>query len=204
MVARAPSIRIRIKFALPAEPAGQLQPSGPLYLSSYTSHPNSTFIPVTGVPEPLTTVTVANLQSGHWVNTQTPNVTFSSQPPISQGLTEAQLPGVSNFAAAPIQTITYGTAAVGSVPTPGAPGAVGTPIQNPVPCPATIPPGVAEPAFTPAAQPVALNADGNYLLYYFAQDCAGTQELKFVKDGTGSWSTSYYTVPINVDTMPPA
>jgi hypothetical protein len=49
-----------------------------------------------------------------------------------------------------------------------------------------------------------LNGDGSYLLYYFAEDCAGTQELKFVKDGTGSWSTSYYTVAINVDTMPPA
>jgi hypothetical protein len=179
--------------------------SGPgLYnSSSYTSHPNSTFIPVTGVPEPLTTVTVANQQAGGWVNTQTPNVTFSSQPPILSGLTEAQLPGVSTFAAAPIQTITYGTAPVGSVPTPGIPGSVGTPITNPVSCPTTIPPGDAPPAFTPPAQPVALNADGNYLLYYFAQDCAGTQELDFVKDGTGSWSTSYYTVQINVDTVPP-
>jgi hypothetical protein len=171
--------------------------------SSYTSHPNSTFIPVTGVPEPLTTVTVANVQPGNWVNTQTPNVTFSSQPPTLSGMTEAQLSGVSTFAAAPIQTITYGTALIGNVPTPGAPGAVGTPISNPVTCPTTIPPGVPEPAFTPPAQPVALNADGNYLLYYFAQDCAGTQELKFVKDGTGTWSTSYYTIPINVDTVPP-
>jgi hypothetical protein len=172
--------------------------------SSYTSHPNSTFIPVTGVPEPLTTVTVANVQPGNWVNTQTPNVTFSSQPPVLSGLTESQLHGVSTFAAAPIQTITYGTALVGSVPTPGAPGAVGTPISNPVTCPVIIPPGVPEPAFTPPAQPVALNADGNFLLYYFAQDCAGTQELKFVKDGSDSWSTSYYTVPINVDTVLPA
>jgi Bacterial Ig-like domain (group 3) len=180
--------------------------SGPgVYESfAYTHHPNSTFIPVTGVPEPLTTVAVANQQPGGWVNTQTPNVTFSSQPPILSGLTDAQLPGVSTFAAAPIQSITYGTAAVGSVPTPGVPGAVGTPITNPASCPTTIPRGVAQPAFTPPAQPVALNADGNYLLYYFAQDCAGTQELDFIKDGTGSWSTSYYTVPINVDTVLPA
>ncbi|MGA7706465.1 MAG: Ig-like domain-containing protein [Acidobacteriaceae bacterium] len=181
--------------------------SGPgIYTSSsYTSHPNSTFIPVYGVPEPLTTVTVANQQAGGWVNTQTPNVTFSSQPPILSGLMEAQLPGVSKFAAAPIQSITYGTASVGSVPTPGVPGSAGTAITNPVSCPTTIPPPPApsQPAFTPPAQPVALNADGNYLLYYFAQDCAGTQELDFVKDGTGSWSTSYYTVPINVDTVAP-
>ena len=176
--------------------------SGPgIYTSSsYTSHPNSTFIPVYGVPEPLTTVTVANEQPGNWVNTQTPNVTFSSQPP---NLTGTQLPGVSTFVAAPIQSITYGTAPVGSVPTPGVPGAVGTPIANAA-CPATIVPGEAA-VFTPPVQPVALNADGHYLLYYFAQDCAGTQELDFVKDGTtGSWSTSYYTVPINVDTVAPA
>jgi hypothetical protein len=172
--------------------------------SSYTSHPNSTFIPVTGVPEPLTTVTVANQQPGGWVNTQTPNVTFSSQPPVLSGLTEAQLPGVSTFAAAPIQTITYGTATLGNVPTPGAPGSVGTAIPNPASCPATIPPGGTPGAFTPPMQPVSLNADGSFLLYYFAQDCAGTQELKFVKDGSGSWSTSYYTVQINVDTMLPA
>jgi hypothetical protein len=180
--------------------------SGPgIYTSSsYTSHPNSTFIPVTGVPEPLTTVTVANQQPGGWVNTQTPNVTFSSQPPVLAGLTESQLPGVSTFAAAPIQSISYGTAPVGGVPTPGVPGSAGTPIPNPASCPATIPPGGTPPAFTPPVQPVALNADGNYLLYYFAQDCAGTQELKFVKDGSGSWSTSYYTVPINVDTVLPA
>ena len=84
------------------------------------------------------------------------------------------------------------------------PALLALPIPNPVTCPASIPPGGTPPAFTPAAQPVALNADGNYLLYYFAQDCAGTQELKFVKDGSGSWSTSYYTVPINVDTVLPA
>jgi hypothetical protein len=152
----------------------------------------------------LTTVTVANQQPGGWVNTQTPNVTFSTQPPILSGLTNSQLPGVSTFAAAPIQTITYGTAPVGGVPTPGAPGSVGTAIPNPVTCPASIPAGGKPPAFTPAAQSVALNADGNYLLYYFAEDCAGTQELKFVEDGSKSWSTSYYTVPINVDTVLPA
>jgi hypothetical protein len=168
-----------------------------------TSHPNSTFIPVAGVPEPLTTVTVAGQQPGGWVNTQTPNVTFSSQPPVLSGLTEAQLPGVSTFAAAPIQSISYGISPVGGVPAPGAPGSTGTPIPNPVSCPATIPPGGTPPAFTPPVQPVSVNADGNYLLYYYAQDCAGTEELDFTKDGTGSWSTSYYTVPINVDTIVP-
>jgi uncharacterized repeat protein (TIGR01451 family) len=39
-------------------------------------------------------------------------------------------------------------------------------------------------------------------LHYYAQDCAGTQELKFQQSG-GSWSTSFYTFPINVDTVNP-
>ena len=179
--------------------------SGPgLYISSsYTSHPNSTFIALTGVPEPLTTVTVAGQQPGGWVNTQTPNVTFSTQPPVLSGLTNTQLPGVSTFAPAPIQSIAYGISPVNSVPAPGAPGSVGTPIANPVACPTTIPPGGAPPAFTPSAQPVSVPADGNYLLYYYAEDCAGTEELHFVKDPTGSWSTSFYTVPVNVDTVAP-
>ncbi len=179
--------------------------SGPgLYISSsYTSHPNSTFIALTGVPEPLTTVTVAGQQPGGWVNTLTPNVTFSTQPPVLSGLTNTQLPGVSTFAPAPIQSIAYGISPVNSVPSPGAPGSVGTPIANPVTCPTTIPPGGAPPAFTPSAQPVSVPADGNYLLYYYAEDCAGTEELHFVKDPTGSWSTSFYTVPVNVDTVAP-
>lgn len=179
--------------------------SGPgLYISSsYTSHPNSTFIALTGVPEPLTTVTVAGQQPGGWVNTQTPNVTFSTQPPVLSGLTDTQLPGVSAFAAAPIQSIAYGISPVNSVPAPGAPGSAGTAIANPVACPTTIPPGGAPPAFTPSAQSVSVSADGNYLLYYYAEDCAGTEELHFVKDPTGSWSTSFYTVPVNVDTVAP-
>ncbi len=46
-------------------------------------------------------------------------------------------------------------------------------------------------------------ADGQYVLHYFAKDCAGTEELKFAQDGTGSWSTNFYTFPINVDTAAP-
>ena len=40
------------------------------------------------------------------------------------------------------------------------------------------------------------------MLHYFAQDCAGTEELKFTQTA-GSWSTSFYTFPINVDTVNP-
>ncbi len=58
--------------------------------------------------------------------------------------------------------------------------------------------------FAPGVQTLTGLADGNYLLHYFAQDCAGTEELKFTQDNTGSWSTGFYTFPINVDTVAPA
>ena len=57
-------------------------------------------------------------------------------------------------------------------------------------------------AFTAPGEGVSVPADGNYALHYFAQDCAGTEELQFTKSG-GSWSTSFYTFPINVDTVNP-
>jgi uncharacterized repeat protein (TIGR01451 family) len=45
--------------------------------------------------------------------------------------------------------------------------------------------------------------DGQYLLHYFAQDCAGTEELQFSPVGNGGWATSFFSVPINVDTVVP-
>jgi hypothetical protein len=54
---------------------------GTYSLIGKTQHPNSTFIPVAQVPEDLTTVTVAGQQPGGWVNTSTPSITLSSQPP---------------------------------------------------------------------------------------------------------------------------
>jgi Bacterial Ig-like domain (group 3) len=167
-----------------------------------TSHPNSTFIPVTQVPEDLTTVTVAGQQTGGWINQSTPSITLSSQPPVLAG---TNLPGLATFVASPIQSITYGISPASNVPSPGAPASTDTVVENSVPCPSP-----ANPSDPPAAPfstgPQSLNqelADGNYLVHYFAQDCAGTEELKFSQDGNGSWSTSYYTYPINIDTVAP-
>jgi uncharacterized repeat protein (TIGR01451 family) len=71
---------------------------------------------------------------------------------------------------------------------------------NPNGCPTpTIPATV----FAPVSQTVTAAADGEYLLHYFAQDCAGTEELKFTPVGSGGWVTSFYTVPVNVDTVIP-
>jgi hypothetical protein len=178
--------------------------SGPgLYTATgRTSHPNSTFVPVAQVPEDLTTVTVAGQHSGGWINSSTANVTLSSQPPALAG---TNLPGLANFVPSPIQSITYGISPADSVPVPAAPASTDTVVRNTIPCPTPANP-LDPPAtvFTTEAQTLDGLADGNYLVHYFAQDCAGTEELKFAQDAGGSWSTSYYTYPINVDTIVPA
>ncbi|MGC2163111.1 MAG: Ig-like domain-containing protein [Silvibacterium sp.] len=183
--------------------------SGPgLYTATgKTTHPNSTFIPVVQVPEDLTTVTVASEltgeQPGAWINSSSASVTLSSQPPTFAGV-QPPPPGAANFLPAPIQSITYGISAPGSVPVPSAPASTDTTVSNEIPCPvASAPTDPPATVFTTGAQTINDLADGNYLLHYFAQDCAGTEELQFTQDSTGSWSTSYYTVPINVDTIAP-
>ena len=181
-------------------PAVSAQTSG--YTSSgRTTHPNSTFITVAQVPEDLTTITVAGQQSGNWINNSTANVTLSSQPPNLSGTT---LPGAASFVASPIQSITYGLSPAGSVPAPGSPVPTDTTLDSGVVCPTLAnPTGVPASTFTPAPQQLKGLADGQYLLHYYAQDCAGTQELQFNQDSSGNWTTSFYTYPINVDTTPP-
>ena len=155
--------------------------------------PNSTFITVAPVPEDLTTVSVTGLQPGNWINTHSPTVQFVSTPPA--------ISSNNNFIAAPIETLTYGISTASSVPQPPAPVLNDTILTNNGACPA--PEGSAPAnAFTPQAQSVPVSADGNYVLHYYAQDCAGTEELKFQQSG-GSWSTAFYTFPINVDTVDP-
>ena len=177
--------------------------SGPgLYIASgHTSHPNSAFIPVAQVPEDLTTVTVAGQQPGGWIDTSNASVTLSSQPPV---LTGTNLPGAASFVASPIQSITYGISPANNVPVPGTPVSTDTVVENTTPCPSPSNP-LDPPAtvFATPAQSLSGLADGNYLLHYFAQDCAGTEELQFNQGAGGSWSTSYYTFPVNVDTIAP-
>jgi hypothetical protein len=178
--------------------------SGPgLYVAlALTSHPNSTFVPVTQVPEDLTIVAVAGQHPGGWINTSSANVTLSSQPPVLAG---TNLPGSAAFVPSPIQSISYGISGADNLPTPAAPASSDTVVQNTIPCPAPANP-LDPPAtvFTTTPQTLSGLSDGNYLLHYFAQDCAGTEELKFSQDAGGSWSTTYYTFPINVDTIAPA
>ena len=169
--------------------------SGPgLYAMTGTGdHPNSSFIPVAPVPEDLTTVTVEGQHPGGWINSQTATVDFSSQPPDLSTLLPA-LPGQSSFVPAPIQNITYGIALASAVPQPSPRLIIPTDtvLTNSIPCPTAAMPTVpAASVFAPHSQTVSFTADGQYLLHYFAQDCAGTEELKFTQDAGLSWSTSF-------------
>jgi len=177
--------------------------SGPgLYVGTgLGTHPNSTFISVAPVPEDLTTITIADEHPGAWINSQTAIIAFSSQPPILTGL-QPQLPGQANFVPSPIASITYGTAATSALPQP-APGPAiptDTTLINSISCGTT---GATATVFAPPSQNISFPADGSYLLHYFAQDCAGTEELQFTQDANQSWNTSFYTVPVNIDTVAP-
>jgi hypothetical protein len=181
--------------------------------SGRTTHPNSTFITVVQVPEPLTTVTLDGATptssvgyiggayyASYWFNTN-PVVTFSAQPPNLAG---ANLPGVASFVPSPIQSLTYGASFTGEVPVPGAPIPGDVTLTNSVGCP--IPPSLSTPpasVFDPSQQSISGLAEGNYVLHYYAQDCAGTEELEFNQDSSGNWSTAFYTTPFGVDRTPP-
>jgi hypothetical protein len=181
-----------------------------------TRNPNSTFVSVYGVPEDLTTVTITNsggtatpLQAGNWTNNSNIYFTLSSQPPVLTTLTAPSLPGVAGFVASPIQSITYGLSTAASVPAPiSVPIASDTVLTNisQQSCPPQGTTGAAVFAPTGVQNLSLSDGDGNYLLHYYAEDCAGTRELQFANtasNDTGTWSTNFYTFPINLDTVAP-
>jgi hypothetical protein len=163
------------------------------------THPNSTFVTVSGVPEDLTTVIVVGQFKGGWVNTHNIRLWMWSEPPVLPHT----VPNHQNFVASPIQSITYGIAPAGTVLSTkfAIPGDVT--LTNSNGCPAPAHPTQPASIFAPPTQTVHVKADGQYLLHYFAQDCAGTEELKFSAVGNGGWATSFYSVPVNVDTVDP-
>jgi hypothetical protein len=166
-----------------------------------TTRPNSTFISVAQVPEDLTTVSVAGQTASGWINTPTANVTLSSLPPNLAG---TSLPGAASFVASPIQNITYGISPATAVPSPGDIIPTDTTVVDSNGCPTpTNPTSPVASVFTPPVQTLSGLANGRYLIHYYAQDCAGTEELKFSQDAQGNWSTSFYTFPLNVDTVAP-
>jgi hypothetical protein len=164
------------------------------------THPNSTFVTVSGVPEDLTTVTIFGQHAGGWINKREFKVGLSSEPPMIP----SSVPNHQNFLASPIQNITYGLAPASTVLSTkfAIPGDVI--LTNPNGCPAPgHPTHPLASVFSPPSQMVQVQADGQYLLHYFAQDCAGTEELLFSSVGNGGWATSFFTVPVNVDTVAP-
>ncbi len=169
-------------------------------VSGTGTHPNSTFISVAGVPEDLTTVTVQGQHPGGWVNSQSVKVGLTSEPPVLP----SSVPNYQNFVASPILSITYGIAPAGTALSTkfAVPGDVTLTNANGCPTPANPGQPLAS-VFAPPSQVVTVPADGQYQLHYFAQDCAGTQELQFSAAGNGGWATSFFTVPINVDTVAP-
>ena len=174
--------------------------------SGQTTHPNSTFISIAQVPEPLTTVTLTNASGkpvavgpGNWSNNPSPYVQFSTQPPT---LTGAALPAVANFIASPIQSLTYGISPGTIAPAPATTAGTDIVVTDPAGCP-SVPVSLA-PVFNAPLQSFSNLADGSYLIHYYAKDCAGTEELKFLQDSSQSWSTNFYTYPLNIDTVAPS
>jgi len=180
--------------------------------SGRTTHPNSTFITVVQVPEPLTTVTFNGATPigpytapggnypNFWFRTN-PVVTLSTQP---TNLAGTGLAGAANFVPSPIASLTYGISDPLAIPTPGAPIAGDVTLTNSTGCPT--PPNLSTPpasVFTPGQQTLNGLAEGTYALHYYAQDCAGTEELQFNQDTSGDWSTAFYTMPFGVDRTPP-
>ncbi len=191
-----PKVKSLLRAAFAADDGGDEE----LSMDGTGTHPNSTFLSVSGIPEDLTTVTVTGQHPGGWVNTHSVKVGLSSEPPVLPNT----VPNYQNFLASPIQGITYGLAPASTVLSTkfAIPGDVNLPNANG--CPLAGHPGAPiASVFAPPSQTLSIPADGQYLLHYFAQDCAGTEELMFSSVGTGGWTTSFFTVPINVDTVVP-
>jgi hypothetical protein len=124
------------------------------------------------------------------VNTRDVKASFKTRPPVVP-------PPNNGFVAAPVYSITYGVSPQNALPSP----------EFPVPGDVSLysPAGCSGPAksFQPAPVTISVDADGMYLIHYFATDCAGTEELRFPKDQSGSWTTTFFVVELDVDTVKP-
>lgn len=185
--------------------------------TSHGTHPNSTFITVSGVPLARTSVFFKddnrNDDQGDddshgvvWVNATTVPVRFHSVPPYLYDV-RGRLPGADTYIAQPIRSISYGISPVDQVPDPADdPISTDSTLSNgtcPVPSPSNPgTPSLRQPAFDPPASTISFPGNGLYALHYYAQDCAGTKELNFQKI-QGSWTTTFRTRTIGVDTAAP-
>jgi hypothetical protein len=163
----------------------------------------SSFISVGPVPEYRTHVDLLPWSANKmWVNSHDIQATFNTRSPILP----ANFNGgdLNGFVAAPPYSLTYGVAPLAgypSIPSTEFPVPGDETILYPGGCPA---PGTPAPAiWRPAPVQVHVDTDGKYLLHFFATDCAGTEELYFRQDNTGSWFTTFYTAIMFVDTVKP-
>lgn len=162
-----------------------------------TKGTNSTFVIVSGVPLPSTTVNGQGNGGTIWTNTSATSIplTFSTSVPAASG---------NNFAAAPIASVTYGLDSGPpypdtTFPIPGDQPA--SPSYTPDSTQCHTAPGTAPFAST-AALAGPLSA-GQHTLHFFATDCAATEELVYDTSNlanTNNW-VSFKTVTINV--LPP-
>ena len=169
-----------------------------------TGSTNSTGVLVTGIIPPSTMVAISPFfstgPSSGWTNAS-PSATFTGKP------------AASGSVVAPIDFIEFGTNPVSQglppnfpLPFPGnaAFTIADTVFTNTSTCPTILP--ATAPFFTPASVQLGQFTDGSSnLLHYATTDCAGTHELKFSFSGgpSGKWSTSFKSLTLNVDTVPP-
>jgi hypothetical protein len=185
-----------------------------------TTHPNSTFISLGEVPEPRTRVRILrrgdrddddddrdDCGQAHWITSSSAKVKFHIRSPYLYDL-RGRMRGAGEYVAQPIKGITYGLSPVDQVPNPVTePIASDTTLLNgSCPVPTSADPGdpsVKQPPFAPPGITLNFPGDGKYALHFYAQDCAGTQELSFTKV-KGSWTTNFRTIEFDVDTTAPS
>jgi hypothetical protein len=195
-----------LSATLPCPQNGLVSFTGPGEIRSGAGKPssNSTYIVVGGVKPPTTTVVVTPFfstgPSSGWTN-GSPQATFTG------------VPGATTPTIAPINFIEYGVNATSQglpptfpIPFPGNstfPTADSVLPNTTMPCPATYPPPPAL-NFTPMSVPLpgSFTDGSSNLLHYSTTDCAATHELQFTFNGV-SWSTSFKSLTLMADTMPP-
>jgi hypothetical protein len=157
---------------------------------------NSTFISVGPVPEYRTHVDLNPWQNHMWVNSHNVTATFNTRSPIlPPGYNDGD---TNSFKAAPLYSITYGVSTVADQPSTEFPLPTDTTLLYPNGC--NLPAPV---IYEPAPVQLQVSQDGEYLVHFFATDCAGTEELFFYQDKAGSWNTTFYTAQMFVDTVAP-
>jgi hypothetical protein len=162
---------------------------------------NSSVILVANVVPPTTTVAVTPFftsGSTNWTNAN-PTVTFTANP---AALTSYVAP--INFIEYGVNSTSQGLPPTFPIPFPGNSTFSADTTFTVASCPSTIPELPIPPSFGPESATLGPYANGaSNLLHYSTTDCAATHELLFT-DNNGSWSTSFKSLTLTTDALPPA